>query len=146
MSYSPAQYEGARRNVEDQWNQNSSANAFGRFISQQRGNRSLSDMNRSYSRGMPGLQSSFNRRGLAGGGISSGVQQDALNRYIGDYQRGFGRASQDLTQQLQGYDLSDQMNNTWYNQALGDLELQRQRDISAAAMNIDSLRQYLGGL
>lgn len=146
MAYNPAQYEGARRNIEDKWNANASQNAYGRFISQQRGNRGLSDMNRGYSRGMPGLQSSFNRRGLAGGGLSSGVQQGALNRYVGDYQRGFGRAQQDLSQTMQGYDLSDQMNNIWYQGAVGDMELQQQNDIAAAASNIDALRQYLGGL
>lgn len=146
MAYNPAQYEGARRNVEDQWNQNATQNAYGRFVSQQRGNRNLSDMTRGYQRGMPGLQSSFNRRGLAGGGISSGVQQGALNRYIGDYNRSYGRGQQDLANEQQQFDISDQMNNIWYQGALGDLELQKQNDIAMTAMNIDALRQYLGGL
>ena len=146
MSYNPANYEGQKRNLDYDYGTGAAQNAYGRFISQQRGNRQLGDMTRGYERGMPKLQASFGARGLGGGGISSGVQQGALNRYVGDYQRGFGRQQQDMAQEQQGFDISDQMRNQWYTGALGDMELQRQNDISTAAMNIDALRNYLGGL
>jgi len=146
MAYSPMQYEGARRDLDYQYGTDSASNAYGRFVSQQRGNRGLADTTRGYQRGMPSLQSNFGRRGLGGGGISSGVQQGALNRYIGDYQRDWGRQQQDMAQQQQQFDVSDQMRDQWYTNSIADLELQRQRDISAAASNIDALRQYLGGL
>ncbi len=143
--YNPATYEGSRRTIEYDYNRNAANNAYGRFLSQQRGSRQLGDMTRGFKESYPSYRAGFAQRGLSGGGLTSGVQRNAMQRFVGDYTRDYGRAQQDLTAELQQFDVSDQQNDQWRQGALADLELQRQNEIAQAAANISMLRQYFGG-
>ena len=144
--YNPANYEASRRTVEYDYGRNSANNAYGRFLSQQRGSRQLSDMSRGFERGYPGLQANLNRRGVSGAGINSGIETGAMQRYLGDFTRNYGRAQVDFDQEQQQYDIGQQLLDQWRQGALADLGLNEQNDISAAASNIEALRAYLGGL
>lgn len=144
--YNPAAYEGSRRTIEYDYNRNAANNAYGRFLSQQRGSRQLGDMSRQYNQAYPNYRASFGQRGLGGPGVNSGVQRNAMQRFVGDYTRDYGRAQQDMNMELQQYDLGDQQLDQWRQGALADLELQRQNEIAQAAANIAALRQYLGGV
>ena len=145
-AYNPASFESSRRGIEDKYTRGSAANAFGRFVSQQRGQRDMGDYTRDTKRQYNPLASSFNQRGLTGGGIQSGVQQGAMNRYVGDYNRNFARMGQDLSQTMQGFDQNQQYLDQTRQSALAEEELRRQRERAGMAMNIDILRQYFGGL
>jgi len=139
------QYEAARRGVENQYTQNSTQNAYGRFLSQQRGQRSLGDMQQGFQRSYPGYTAQFGQRGLSGGGVNSGAMQQSMGNYIGDYYRDYGRAQQDLTQELQQFDLGQSQLDAWRQNELMNIEQQKANDIANTANILQMLQQYLGG-
>ena len=139
-------YEAQRRGVEDTYAAGMAQNAFSRTLSQTRGNRSLADMSRGFQRQLPTFTSSFGQRGFGGGGVRSGVMQQSMSNYLGDYTRDYGNAQNDLTDTLRGYDLAGAQLGAQRTNSLADIELARNREIAFAAQNIEALRAMLGGL
>jgi hypothetical protein len=146
MTADSGYYEAQRRGVEDTYAAGMAQNAFSRTLSQTRGNRSLSDMSRGFNRALPTFTSSFAQRGLGGGGIHSGVMQQSMGNYLGDFTRDYGNAQNDLTDTLRGYDLQGAQLGAQRTSSLADIELARNREIAFAAQNIEALRSMLGGL
>ena len=139
-------YEGAVADLGYRYNTDKATNAYGRFLSQQRGERSLGDMSRKFNRTLPTYRAGFGARGLQGSGVSSGVQQRAMSNYLGDYARDYGRVQQDATQEAQNYDLQAAQLDAYYNNSLAALEQSKQAEIANAALGIEALRPYLGGM
>lgn len=139
-------YEASRRNIENKYTNDAATNAYSRFLSQQRGQRGLSDTTAQFERGYPNYRAQFGARGLQGGGLNSGITQAAMQRYVGDYYQNFGRQQQDLTQNLQQYDLSQSQLDSWRQNELANLQLQQAQEIANAAQNLEALRAYLGGI
>lgn len=128
------------------YNTDRATNAYGRFLSQQRGSRDLGDLSRSFYRDLPNYRAQFGHRGLAGGGINSGVMQRSMGDYLGNYTRNYGRQQQDVTQNLQNYDLQAAQMDAMYNNSVQALQQRKQSDIANAALAIQALRPYLGGV
>jgi hypothetical protein len=126
------------------YNTNQATNAYGRFLSQMRGERSLGEMGQTFTRDLPNAYASFNKRGLGGPGITSGTQQRGMQNYVGDYQRNYVNAQADLASSLQQYDLQGLQNTDSYQTQLADLETQKQQEIANAALGIQALRPYFG--
>ena len=143
--YNPANYESQRRDVNYRHATDSATNAYGRFLGQQRGERSLGDMTQNFKRSYPQFGSQFNGRGLAGAGINSGIQQQAMRNYVGDYTQAYGRGTQDLAQGLQQFDSNQNSMNAWRENALADIARQQADAIAEAANSITALQSYLGG-
>jgi hypothetical protein len=139
-------YERQRGDITYKYSQDAATNAYGRFISQQRGQRTLGDMSQAYGRAYPGYKAQFGQRGLSGGGVNSGAMQRSMNQYVGDYARDYGRAQQDQTAELQQYDLQQRNLDQWRNQALQDIETQKAQDIANAALNLQYWKQAMGGI
>lgn len=139
-------YEAARRGIEQKYTTDAATNAYGRFLSQQRGQRGLSDMTDTFKRQYAPYRSSFAARGLSGGNVTSGVTQNAMRNYVGDYYREFGRGQQDLAQNLQQYDLGQAQLDSWRQDELSNLQLRQAQEIASAAQNLEALRAYLGGI
>lgn len=138
-------YERQKNDIYHKYGTDATTNAYGRFISQQRGERSLGDQSRQFGRDMPTFKASFGARGLSGPGVQSGTMQNSMNQFVGDYTRNYGRAQQDLTSDLQNYDLQQGQLDAWRQQSLASLEAQKAAGIAADAQNIEWLRQQLGG-
>ena len=138
-------YQRAQDALGYQWASGQATNAYGRFLSQQRGERGLGDMTKSFNRQLPNAYAQYNQRGLSGGGIRSGTQQRAMGNYLGDYVQDYGRGQQDLAQSLQQYDLNSLQDTANYKNSLAQLEQQKQSEIANAALGIQALRPYLGG-
>ena len=139
-------YERQKRGVEYDYGNQAATNAYGRFLSQQRGERGLGDMTRTFDRSYAPYKAQFGQRGLAGPGIRSGVQQQAMGNFVGDYARNYGWAQQDLTQQLQQYDLQQNQLDAFRQQSLADIEAEKAQAIANDAQAIEWLRQMVGGL
>ena len=147
MSIPDAGYdESARRGVNDQYAAQMAANTYSRTLSQQRGNRNLSEFQTGFKRSVPGFTSQFGQRGFGGGGVRSGVMQRSMSNYLGDYTRQYGDMQNDLTEQLRQFDLNAAQYGSQRTSALADLELQKQREIAFAAQNVEALRSVFGGL
>lgn len=144
VNQSGGAYEQQRRGVENQYTQQAAQNAYGRFLGQQRGERGLSDMTRSFKQGYAPLAAQYGSRGLAGAGVQSGVRQQGVGNYVTDYYRNFGRGQQDLANTLQGYDLNQSTLDSWRQEALSNIDLERYREMANAASNLQSLRSWLG--
>lgn len=139
-------YESARRGVNDQYAAQMAANTYSQTLSQQRGNRNLSEFQSGFRRSVPGFTSQFGQRGFGGGGVRSGVMQRSMSNYLGDYTRQYGNMQNDLTEQLRQFDLNAAQYGSQRTSALADLELQKQREIAFAAQNVEALRSVFGGL
>jgi|TARA_R110000764_G_scaffold122032_6_gene209613 hypothetical protein len=147
--YKPPDYGGYTRqkaDVEYQYGNDAIQNAYGRFLGQQRFTRDRGDDQRSFGRQYAPNAASFGQRGLSGAGINSGIRDQKMGEYVGDYGRGQQRAYQDQTMQNQQYDLSQAQSDQWRQQALQGIETQKANDIAWTAQNITELRNQLGGL
>lgn len=144
--YNAGAYERSKRDIEYDYGNQTASNAYGRFLSQQRGERSLGDMTRNFQQGYSPYKAQFGRRGLAGAGINSGVQQQAMSDYLGNYGREYMRGQQDLTQGLQQYDMNQTNLDAFKQQQLADLEAQKSQSIANDAATLEWLRQLVGGL
>lgn len=144
--YNSAYYDQQSNDLKYRVNTDRANNAYGRFLSQQRGERNLSDMSRGFNRTLPGYRAGFAQRGLAGPGMQSGVMQRSMANYLGDYTRSYGRAQEDAQQDLQRYDLANATLDQQLSTGLADIERNKQNDIANAALAIEALRPYLGGL
>ena len=127
------------------FNTDSANNAYGRFLSQQRGSRNLGDLTQNFNRSLPSAYANFGQRGLSGGGVNSGTMKRSMNNYLGDYAQNYMRGQQDLTQELQGFDLNQANLGAGLQYSLADLETQKQNAIARAAQGLEALRPYFGG-
>jgi hypothetical protein len=121
-------------------------NAYGRLLSQQRGSRNLGGLQRNFNRQLPGYKSSFSQRGMAGPGIQTGVMQRGMSNYMGDYARDYGQAVEDNNNELMGFDRNAAQIQSGLQQNLSGIEQNKQNDIANAALMLEQLRPYLGGL
>lgn len=139
-------YERATGDINYKYSTDAATNAYGRFVSQQRGERNLGDMQQAYGRAYPGYKAQFGQRGLGVGGINSGAMQQSMNRFVGDYAQQYQRAQQDMTQEGQQYDLQQRNLDEWRQQALADVETRKANDIANAALNLQYWQKVMGGL
>ena len=146
MAYDYGGYERSKNQIYSQYGNEATTNAYGRFISQQRGQRGLGDMSREFGRSMPHFKANFGTRGLSGPGVRSGTMRNSMNQYVGDYAQQYGRAQQDMTQELQQADVRQSNLDAWRQQSLADLEAEKAAGIARDAQNIEWLRQQMGSL
>jgi hypothetical protein len=149
MAYNPPDYGGYERQKADvnyKYSQDATQNAYGRFLGQQRFKRDRSDDQRAYGRAYRPQKAQYGRRGLSGAGVSSGIMNESMGRFVGDYARGQQRAYQDQTQVNQQYDLRQSNSDQWRQQALQAIETQKANDVAWTAQNIRDLQQQLGSV
>src|SRR6188474_3293289 len=115
-------YESARRGIDTNYAAQMATNTYAQTLSQQRGNRSLSEMQTGFKRSVPGFTSGFAQRGMGGGNVRSGVMQRSMSNYLGDFTRDYGNAQNDLTQSLRQYDLNAAQLGSQRTSSLADLE------------------------
>jgi hypothetical protein len=144
--YDAGGYERQKNQVEYDYGNNVATNAYGRFLGQQRGSRNLTDMSTNFGRAIPKYKAQFGQRGIAGPGVRSGVQHQAMTNYLGDYAQQYGRAQQDMTQEAQQYDLKEQQYGAFRQQSLADIEAQKAQSIANDAQALEYLRQLVGGI
>ena len=139
-------YQGAANDLTYRYQTDKAANSYGRFISQQRGSRSLGDLSTNFNRALPGQRAGYAQRGMAGPGVNSGVMRRSMANYLSDYTRDYQRMQQDATMEAQNYDSQSAALDAQYNNGLVSLEQQKQDEIANAALAINALRPLLGGL
>lgn len=139
-------YTRSRADIDREYGNQSTTNAYGRFLGQQRFNRGRSDARREFGRQYAPERSQWGRRGLAGGGINSGAMQESMTRFVGDFARDDMRANQDQVAANQAYDLQQANLDEWRQQGYRDIEAQKANDIAWTAQNLMQLRELLGGI
>ena len=135
------EYEPRRRASAQQRDAMLAQNAFSRFLSQKRGTRQISDLDRGMARGVEGVSSSYGRRGLR----NSGIMGEGMREYARTWQTNRNDMMQALADKLNELNLSDAQANAGYADTLAEIELQKQRDILATAASLAGMRPFLGG-
>ena len=143
MAVDLAAYERRRSGINNQTTQNLATNAYSRFVSQQRSNRGIADSTRDFKRQFPRFSATFGKRGLAGGGLQSGLQQRALRNYVGDYNQNQERAYADQEYALRNYDLNAANYEAERQRALADLEAERAQALALTAQQLTALKPFL---
>jgi len=90
--YNSGYYAQQSADTQYRYNTDKATNAYGRFLSQQRGSRTLGDLSRGMKEGLPSLRATFGQRGLMGPGIRSGAMQRSMSSMLGNYARDYSRA------------------------------------------------------
>jgi hypothetical protein len=189
MAIDTSVYERKRRDINQDYTTQSATNAYSRFLSQQRGQRNIADYTRqygrqsedlnraygrntadytqNYQRGAPKLTAAYGNRGLATGGVQSGVYGKAMQNYVGDYNQQMGRATEDyttgsgriaedqalatsrygedVTNDTRQYDLSQAQLTSARDRALSDMEIDKAKEIANAALYLSALKPQFGG-
>lgn len=140
------EWDRQRSDISYRYNTDAAANAYGRFLSQQRGERQLGDMSRAFGRETPRYTASFGQRGLSGGGINSGAMHHSMRNYIGDYGRDYGRTQQAMTQELQQFDKQQADLDAWRQKSLADIQRAQAQETANIAAQLEYLRELAGGL
>jgi hypothetical protein len=143
MVFDPSLFERQRRNLQQNFAQQSALNTYQRYLAQQQGERGIRDIEESAfgtRREVPRLTSSFARRGLTGQGVRSGVFNRALNEYGQQRARELGEGQQSLADALRGFDLRQGQYLSGYETSLADLEADKTRQIAQDAQALLTLR------
>lgn len=109
-------------------------NAYTRFLSADRGTRSLEALNRGMTRGLEGLGSSYARRGLRNSGIFNQAQSDYGSEWLRQQQGIQDEVARDLRQA----DLADASAWMNYDSVTGDANEQKYNQILQTAAQLQS--------
>jgi hypothetical protein len=140
----PSVYQQQINSVNRQYGQQSAMNAFGRFVSQQRGKRTIADYTQNFKRQTPSWTAAWGRRGMTGGGVRSGTYQNALRNWVGDYSQNLNRAYADQQYDLNQFDLNQANLQVNKQAALTDIQVNKAREIANAARYLNALKGQFG--
>ena len=130
MALDTSIYERRRRDVNADYTDRAATNAYSRFISQQRGERGIQDYTQSFQRNTPKFAAGFGQRGLTGPGVKTGIYQNAMKNYLGDYNQNLNRLYSDQATSGRQYDLSESQLTTARDRALSDIETDKAKEIA----------------
>jgi len=141
MAYDPSIYEAQRRALTQQYAGQSAMNEYARFLSQQRGKRSLSELDRGLARQIPTFGREFGQRGLQARGVRSGLYNRALREFGQEGARQRGYMATDLAEEQRGYGMRETQYRSALERALADMEADKARQIAADAQSILAMRR-----
>lgn len=118
------------------------ANTQAAAMGQRRGNRNMADLQRQYQEGFTPMVSGYNRRGLGGANVKSGVRTAGLERYAQNLQRDLGRESEDLQDQLTNIAFQESSAQEELEDYLAQLRLSKQQQILGSAVDIRQMASY----
>ena len=140
MAYNPAAYEARRRGYMNDYAATGAMNAYTQFLSQQRGQRDLYDLNQSYEKAAPQVVAGYGRRGLNSANVKSGAFSKGLQDFASDRVSNTAQAQQGLAQQNAGYDLSNRQLGERFQSGLADLESEKAQQIQDDAQELMRMR------
>jgi len=109
------------------------------FMGQQRGSRRIADLRREFTEGFVPKMAEYGARGLAGPNVKSGIQRQGLERYAADLQRNLGLERQSIQDDLNRIAMEESSEQAELDAYIAELNLQKQRDIIAAASSLREL-------
>ena len=140
MAYDPSLFEANRRALTSQYGAQSAMNAYRKFLSQRRGQRTMEEFERGVERQAPKLTSNIAQRGLYGQGIRSGIYNRAMTDFGTEAARQRGFLEQDIAEEQRQFDIQQRQLLSDLESSLADLETQKARQIAADAAALLQLR------
>jgi hypothetical protein len=111
-------------------------------MGQRRGNRNLADIQRRYSEGFNPVVAGYNRRGLGGPNVKSGVRTAGLEKYAENLQRDLGRETEGIYDQLETIAFQNATDQDELEDFLSNLRLNKQQQILGSAIDIKQMASY----
>lgn len=138
-----AYYQNSLNTLTGQRDAQLATNDYSRTLAQQRGSRTLGDLNQAWDQQRQGLPSDYIRRGVFGTGASqSGLYQQGLQDYAQHRGEAVGNATDAYNDQLRQYDLNaSKINQDTQNRTL-DLEAQRQARYGGQASSLANAKPF----
>ena len=122
--------------------QQSIANQNAAFFGQQRGTRSMADLQTKYRQGFNPLVATYGRRGLAGPNTQSGITRKGLAQYAESLQKGLGAESENLQRELQQINDTELSQQADLNDYLAQLRYDKSKDIYNTASAVKNYSSY----
>jgi hypothetical protein len=140
MAYNPALFEAQRRALTDNYAGSNAMQAYANFVSNQRSQRNLQDLNEQYNKGQRPLVASYGRRGM----LSPNVRSGAFKSAMADYAKAGIKSTADLQrgneETNQQYKLGLDQSTNQYQSDLANLENDKARQIEQDAMTLMQMR------
>lgn len=140
MAYDASVFEARRRAAMQNIAAPSAMNVYDQFISQQRGQRNLSELQRQYNEGAPKVVSSYGRRGLLAPSVRSGAFRKAMAEYSRKRVQDTAELQRELDMSAAAAELQNRQLRSQYAQDLQDLETDKARQIREDALALLRLR------
>jgi hypothetical protein len=140
MAYDPSLFEARRRGYQQNYAAEGAMNAYKNFLSQQRGQRNIVDLQKSYQKAAPQVVAGYGRRNLISPNTRSGVFNRGFRDFATESVRQQADAERALREGMYGYDLSSRSAQSNYNQQLLDLEADKARQSEENARQILAMR------
>jgi hypothetical protein len=140
MAYNPAAYEARRRAYTNEYASTGAMNAYTQFLSQQRGQRDLTNMYKQYDKAAPQVVAGYGRRGLNSANVKSGTFGKGMQDFASDRVSNTAQAQQGVAQQNAGYDLYNRQLGDRYQSGLADLESEKAQQIQQDAQELMRVR------
>lgn len=140
MAYDPSLYESRRRGLTENYAATAAANQYSRTLSQQRGARQRLAALRQYEQAQPQLVRGYSQRNLVSPNVRSGIFNRAMQDFASERARNLSEFDMGQAEQLRGFDLEDARILQQYRSALGDLEMDKAREIADAARQLFAFR------
>ena len=142
MAYDPSAYEARRRSYIQNYASTGAMEAYKNFLSQQRGQRDLAELNRQYDAGTPQFVAGYGRRNLIAPNVRSGIFNKAFQDFAQQRVRSLADVQRTMAEQAGQYDLGRAMATDTLNQQLLDLEAEKARAIEEDAQALLKYRGY----
>ena len=140
MAYDPSLYEARRRGYTENYAATAAANQFARTLSQQRGARQRQTALRQFEQAQPRLVRGYSQRNLVSPSVRSGLFSRAMQEFGQERARGLSELEQQQMNELRQMDLEDARLLQDYRRMLGDLEMEKAREIADAARQLFAFR------
>jgi hypothetical protein len=140
MAYDPSLYEARRRGYTENYAATAAANQFARTLSQQRGARQRQTALRQYEQAQPALVRAYSQRNLVSPAVRSGLFSRAMQEFGSERARGLSELEQQQMNEFRQMDLEDARLLQDYRRMLGDLEMEKAREIADAARQLFAFR------
>lgn len=136
MAYDAAQFEARRRGLMENFGATGAMRTYSNFLSQQRGNRNLADLNTSFDKQAPQVVSGYGRSGRNTANVKSGAFAKAMQEFAQNRVKQTSDAQQQLNEANYGYGLENDQAIAGYNYSVQDLEAEKSRQIAQDAQDI----------
>ena len=138
-------YGQRKRSALSQYGAKAAQSAYSQFLSQQRGNRQVFDINKQFEKQAPRVVSQYTRRGLAGPGVQSGIYNQGLTDFANQKTEAVNTSQMGTVDDINQAKLGDAYDFADYQSQIDALEIEKNTNIANTAASLTAWKPFLGG-
>jgi hypothetical protein len=137
-------YGKRKRAAGSQYGAKAAQSAYSQFLSQQRGDRQVFDINKQFEKAAPKLVSGYTQRGLAGPGVQSGIYNRGLTDFANQKTEDINTSQMGTAGDIQQSKLGDAYDLAAYQSQIEQLDFEKQSNIANTAASLTAWKPFLG--